>query len=152
MPVKRRGSRLTRIACRAARLSAATLAAMLILGGALALGALRAGGYVGRTSEQRPVTFTVTHGRIAHFKAELGYNGQCGQGGGPDLTAAPPAIAVGRGGRFAVSVRLKLGTLVNDPGRIEGRASHSTVTGKVIQLLDGKPNRCYTETFTARRR
>ena len=137
---------------RFAAVLAATLAALLLLGGALALGALRAGSYLGTTSEQRPVSFTVAHGRITHFKAELGYNGQCGQGGGPELTAAPASIAIGDHGHFAVSVRLKLGTLVNEPGRIEGRASRSSVSGKVLQILHGKPNRCYIETFTARRR
>jgi hypothetical protein len=132
---------------------AGVLAATLILGAAVALAGVRAGKYSGSTSEQGTVTLTVSAGgkKITHFDATLGYNGKCGQGGGPGLTAAPAAIAIGAGGRFSEDVALNLGTLVHDRGRVLGRVSGAKVTGTIEQFLDGKVNKCYVETFTAHR-
>jgi hypothetical protein len=129
---------------------AAGLALTLVLGTAVALAAVKAGRYSGTTSEKGPVTLTVANGKITGFHAELGYNGRCGQGGGPVLTASPGSIPI-HNGRFSANVRLRLKTVVNDAGTIEGRASGSKVSGTIVELLNGKANRCYTETFTARR-
>lgn len=51
-------------------------------------------------------------------------------------------------GRFSKNTALKLAQL-HAPGVVSGKASGSRVTGQVVQFFDGKPNKCYTETFTA---
>jgi len=62
------------------------------------------------------------------------------------------SISIGAGGSFGKNVTLSLGSIVHDPGRVFGKVSGSKVTGTVEQFLHGKVNRCYVETFTARRR
>jgi hypothetical protein len=130
--------------------------AIFLLGGALAAAAVKAGKYSGSTSEGGTVTLTISRGgrAVTHFHAEIGYNGKCGQGGGPGLTAAPSSIPIGRRGIFNEPVRLILraGSLdINDPGRVLGKVSGSKVTGTIEQYLKGKVNKCYVESFTASR-
>jgi len=140
---------------RAGRTIALLSAAMLLLGGTLAAAAVKAGRYSGSTSEGGAVTLTISANKktITHFNALIGYNGKCGPGGGPTLTAAPVTISIGRGGAFSLAVRLTLHAAVNvnDPGRVFGRVSGSTVTGTVEQFFGGKLNKCYVESFTAHR-
>ncbi|HXN37504.1 MAG TPA: hypothetical protein VN892_05675 [Solirubrobacteraceae bacterium] len=134
---------------------AVLVTAMLVFGATLAFAAARAGNYVGTTSEGGPVTLTIAANKktITHLDAILAYNGKCGQGGGPGLTAAPATISIGQGGSFSKDVRLTLhaGVSINDPGLVFGRASGSKVTGTIEQFLKGKVNKCYVETFTAHR-
>ena len=134
----------------------AALAALLLCGAVLAAAAVKAGKYAGTTSEGGPVTLTIASSKktITHFNAVLGYNGKCGQGGGPGLTAAPAAIAIGQGGRFSKEVRLTLhaAASLNEPGRVFGKVSGSKVTGTIEQFLHGAVNKCYVETFTAKRK
>jgi hypothetical protein len=100
------------------------------------------------------VTLTIAANRktITHFHAVLGYNGKCGPGGGPGLTAAPANISIRAGGSFSKNVTLSFGNIVHDPGRVFGKVSGSKVTGTVEQFLKGNVNRCYVETFAAHRR
>jgi len=134
---------------------AVLVTAMLVFGATLALAAAKAGKYAGTTSEGGPVTLTIAANKktITHFDAILAYNGKCGPGGGPGLTAAPATISIGQGGSFSENVRLTLHAAVNvnDPGRVFGKASGSKVTGTIEQFLKGKVNKCYVETFTAQR-
>ena len=102
------------------------------------------------------MTLTVAANKrtITHFSAVLAYNGKCGPGGGPGLTASPASMSIGQGGSFSKSVTLSLNTAtppIHDPGRVFGKVSGSTVTGTVEQFLGGKVNKCYVETFTAHR-
>jgi hypothetical protein len=140
---------------RSGRVLAVLVTAMLVFGATLAFAAAKAGKYVGTTSEGGPVTLTIAANKktITHFDAILAYNGKCGQGGGPGLTAAPATISIGQGGSFSENVRLTLhaGVSLNDPGRVFGKASGSKVTGTIEQFLKGKVNKCYVETFTAHR-
>ncbi len=140
---------------RSGRVLAVLVTAVLVFGATLALAAAKAGKYAGTTSEDGPVTLTIAGNKktITHFVAILAYNGKCGQGGGPGLTAAPATISIGRGGSFSENVRLTLHAAVsiNDPGRVFGKASGSKVTGTIEQFLKGKVNKCYVETFTAHR-
>ena len=133
---------------------AAVAGATLLAAAALASAAIPSGSYRGTTSEGGSVTFTVARGgrALRFFRAQLGYNGKCGPGGGPLLNASIPALAIGPGGTFATGTRLRLGTVVNDPGRVSGRISHGVATGTIQQYLHGRPNRCYVEAFSARRR
>jgi hypothetical protein len=132
---------------------AALLATTLVFGAALAVAAVKAGKYSGVTSEGGPVTLTVGANKttITHFSATLGYNGKCGQGGGPGLTAAPASLTIGAGGTFGKDLPLSLANGEHDPGRVSGKVSGSTVTGTIAQFLHGKVNKCYVETFSAQR-
>lgn len=154
MLIRRRNTHT--LATRSRRMLTLTLAlvAMLVFGAALAVAAVKAGKYVGSTSEHGAVTLTVSASakKIEHFSAVLGYNGKCGQGGGPGLTAVPATVAIGADGKFSKNVTLSFGTVIHDPGRVFGRVSGSKVTGTVEQFLKGVVNRCYIETFTATRR
>ncbi|MHB8532487.1 MAG: hypothetical protein ACYDC2_07185 [Solirubrobacteraceae bacterium] len=135
-----------RVAC--SLLLSSLIAALL---SAVAAAAVSSGKYTGRTSEGTPVTLTVAAGghAITHFRGELGYNGKCGPGGGPLLIPSiPGSIHVGANGSFGANVRLKLGKVVNDPGRVFGVARGSKVSGTIEQFLNGKVNRCYVESFT----
>jgi hypothetical protein len=57
-------------------------------------------------------------------------------------------IAIGAGGKFAKKTTLKLFS-IHAPGEVSGKAAGSRVTGKIVEFLHGKPNKCYTETFSA---
>ncbi len=147
-------SHLSTVATWTRRSLAPMLAAMLVFGTALAIAGVRAGKYTGTTSEQGTVALTVAAGarKITHFKAVLGYNGKCGQGGGPGLTASPATIVIDAGGRFSKNVTLSLTGIaspIHDPGRVFGKVSASEVTGTIEQFLHGKVNKCYVETFAA---
>ena len=139
------------------RALAPALAVTLVFGAALALAAVKAGKYSGTTSEGGTVTLTVAANKktITHFNAVIGYNGKCGQGGGPGLTVSPAKLTIAKNGSFSSKVTLSLSHIANpihDPGRVFGKVSGSKVTGTIEQFLRGKVNKCYVETFTARRR
>ena len=156
MPATRR-SRVPAFAGRARCALALALAALLLLGAAVAGANIKAGKYAGTTSEKGPMTLTIASGgkKITHFRAILGYNGKCGQGGGPGLTAAPASITIGARGSFSANVTLSLSgisTPIHEPGRVFGKVSGSKVTGTIEQFLKGKVNKCYVEAFTARRK
>ena len=125
-----------------------------LLTAALALAGARTGTYSGTTSENQAVTFKITsHGKvISNFSTVIGYDGKCGQGGGAPYNVKARRIAIGAGGKFSKQVTFRFAPAhISSPGRISGTAKGSSVHGKVVQYLKGKPNRCYTETFTATR-
>lgn len=112
---------------------------------------MTAGTYSGTTSEHQPVTLKVVSNgdAITNFNTLLGYNGKCGQGGGPGYHVVISRIAIPASGEFSKKTTLKL-LQFRAPGEVTGKASGSKVTGKVEQFLHGKVNKCYVETFTAR--
>ena len=125
---------------------------LVTAGAALGAGKVATGSYAGTTSEHGAVAFkVVSHGTaITSFKTTLAYNGKCGQGGGPDYNVSISRIAISANGKFDKRTTLKLLSF-HAPGEVSGKASGDRVTGKVVQFLHGKPNKCYTETFTATR-
>jgi hypothetical protein len=125
-------------------------ALLITAGTAVAAEAVITGTYFGTNSEHGTVTFKVVAGgtAITGFKTDLGYNGKCGQGGGPGYNVSVSRIAIPASGKFAKKTTLKVLTF-HAPGEVSGKASGDRVTGKVVQFLHGKPNKCYTETFTA---
>jgi hypothetical protein len=155
MPAHRSTARPRALRAALGALPAAAIA-VLVCGAVLAMASTRSGKYSGATSEGGAVTLTVAPGgrAITHFHAVLGYNGKCGPGGGPGLTAAPVPMTIQAGGSFSRNVTLSLTGIANpihDPGRVFGKVSGSKVTGTVEQFLQGKVNKCYVETFTAKR-
>jgi hypothetical protein len=78
------------------------------------------------------VTFQVSsNGRkVLNFKTRLGYDGKCGQGGGPSYEVHASPIAIGRTGRFTATTRGVLGPFhatVVISGRIRGREASGTL-------------------------
>lgn len=140
-----------------AHLAIPVVIATALCGGAIASAATHRptpGRYAGVTSERGGVAFRVSKDRrsIVGFRTLLGYNGKCGQGGGPGLTAAARRIRIDRHGRFRVGVTL---TFPQNPravrpsrGTIAGRVLGATVRGSVVERGNAK---CYSETFSARR-
>jgi hypothetical protein len=115
--------------------------------------------YRGTTSEGGAVTFKLSKNgkRIQGFQTGLGYDGKCGQGGGPGFEIKAGSITIGAGGRFAASAR---GTF---PGagvkpitvKISGRISGASASGSVrnpsnnCEVPHKKSQLAYSETFTA---
>ena len=120
-------------------------------GAAVAANHVDSGSYFGTNSEHGTVTFKVVDNgaAITNFRTQIGYNGKCGQGGGPGYNVVISRITIPANGKFSKKTTLKLLTF-HAPGVVSGKASGSKVTGKVVQFLHGKPNKCYVETFTAR--
>ena len=123
----------------------------------------KSGHYLGKTSERAvaslpqatSVSFTVsTNGtEILNLSASLGYNGVCGQGGGPEYKVAVPVITLGLGGQFAASTQGVFHTLrmaIRIAGNVSGVSAHGTIAA--IKLSCPPPSSTknpYSETFTA---
>lgn len=113
----------------------------------------KAGTYEGTSSEKGSVVLEVAKGGtgVLGFKTAIGYDGKCGQGGGPGfepkLTGAPI-----KHGRFSVTVTFKgeVSSIPSKKGKVTGRFSGNTVTGAVvIPSLKTKGCLSYTETYSA---
>jgi hypothetical protein len=145
---------------RAQRRTRRAMAAALILSLLLAAVALAAknapkpGTYEGTSSEKSPVAFKVSSGgtAIQSFKTVIGYNGKCGQGGGPGYTAAAGRIAI-RNGSFSITTSFKgpVASVPSKQGKITGKFSGNTVTGTVgiPSLKSKKICLAYVETYRA---
>lgn len=123
---------------------------------AVALAAKKApkpGAYAGISSEKSPVTFKVSKGGVSvqGFKTAIGYDGKCGQGGGPGYEVAIAKIPIKKGS-FSITTSFK-GPVASVPpkqGRVTGRFSGKTVTGTVaIPSLKFHGCGAYTETYSA---
>lgn len=118
------------------------------------------GNYQGLTSENIAVSFKVPAGgkSILNFTTALGYNGKCGQGGGPGFEINVKSIRVSHG-KFSATTK---GTLHAAVGvkpinvKISGHISGKKASGTVAET--GGKNQCttvnkganpYSETFTA---
>ncbi len=124
---------------------------------AVALAAKRApkpGSYAGTSSEKSPVTFKVAKGgtSIQGFTTAIGYDGKCGQGGGPGYTVAASRIAI-KNGRFSITTSFKgpVASVPSKQGKITGTFSANTVRGTVgiPSLTVKKICPAYTETYSA---
>src|SRR6516165_9027107 len=95
------------------KLAPALVVLLVTASGALAARLATTGTYKGTTSEGNPVTFKITdHGKvISNFATTLAYNGECGQGGGPDFNAKASRIAIGAQGKFSEKITLRLTTV-----------------------------------------
>jgi hypothetical protein len=142
---------------RRARAVLATMLSLSLLLAAVALAAKKApkpGTYEGTSSEKSPVTFKVASGgtAIQSFKTAIGYNGKCGQGGGPGYTATAGRIAI-QNGSFAIATSFKgpVASVASKQGKITGKFSGTTVTGTVgIPSLKFKAIcPAYVETYRA---
>jgi hypothetical protein len=154
-----RGIGLTSI-CR--RLFALTLACALLAGAAgVAAASIKQGSYSGLTSENGTVTFKVAANRkhISSFSTALGYNGKCGQGGGPGYEIKVSSISIHAHGKFTVTTKGTLpGAAVHVPPiavKLSGHISGSHASGSLAEVgahsctTTHKGANPYSETFAA---
>ncbi len=145
---------------RGALLTVLVFALLALAAAAVAAKPLKRASYSGTTSEQTRVTFKVSRSgkQIEAFNARLGYNGHCGQGGGPSYDVLVHTIEIGHGGKFSTTTKAALKGVpsvkpvtVKVSGRISGRSAN----GSIVE----PGNHCsaphagvlpYSETFTAR--
>jgi hypothetical protein len=135
-------------------------AIVLLLSLALATVALakvkapKAGTYEGASSEKGLVTLKVAKGGIAvvSFKTAIGYDGKCGQGGGPGFEPTITNAPIKKG-RFSVTVTFKgeVPSIPSKKGKVTGKFSGSTVTGTVVipSLKTATGCLSYNETYSA---
>jgi hypothetical protein len=144
-------------------LVAPALACALLVGatGAAVAKAPTKGNYQGLTSERTAVTFKVSSGgkRVLNFSTSLGYNGKCGQGGGPGFEIKVKSMRVSHGKFAAATEGTLTGALVvvkpikvKVSGRISGKKASGTVAetgGKNQCTTLNKGANPYSATFTA---
>jgi hypothetical protein len=114
----------------------------------------KAGTYEGTSSEKGPVTLKVAKGSVAvvSFKTAIGYDGKCGQGGGPGFEPRITSAPITKG-HFSVTVTFKgvVPSIPSKKGKVTGRFSGGTVTGTVvIPSLKTKGCLSYSETYSAK--
>jgi hypothetical protein len=114
----------------------------------------KAGTYEGTSSEKGPVTLRVAKGGVAvvSFKTAIGYDGKCGQGGGPGFEPQVTNAPIKKG-RFSATVTFKgeVPSIPSKKGKVTGRFSGSTVTGTVVIPSLKLQTGClsYNETYSA---
>jgi pectin methylesterase-like acyl-CoA thioesterase len=134
-------------------------AGLLALGLAAALApaanaAIKAGTYSGTTSERGTVSLTIAGHKLKNLKTAIGYNGSCGQGGGPSYTVNVPSVKLKTSGAFTATIVLHSPNVQGFPNRkakLTGKAKGTRVTGKIAGIGFGSTTcaQPYEETFTA---
>lgn len=122
------------------------------------------GSYSGKTAKpgEVPVTFMVSANgkKILNFSTTLGYNGKCGQGGGPGYEVKVASMAITAKGSFSASVTgtFPVGAAKVKPIKVKvsGHISGSSASGTVFKpgATCSKSNHAdpYSESFTATRK
>jgi hypothetical protein len=133
----------------------ALLLSLALASVALAAGkAPKAGTYEGTSSEKGPVALKVAKGggAVVSFKTAIGYDGKCGQGGGPGFEPKVTHAPIKKG-RFSATVTFKgvVPSIPSKTGKVTGRFSGGTVTGTVVipSLKDKAGCLAYSETYSA---
>jgi hypothetical protein len=155
-PATRRNHTAQGPAHRGRRLLACMLGALLLCGVGVAVAAVKAGTYTGITSEKEKISFKVSSDRrhILGFTVYLGYNGKCGQGGGPSFKVKTGSIALTSHGSFTLKTKAAgpVASVKPVPVRISGRISGRRASGNVVDLSAFKCSNGanpYAESFTA---
>ena len=112
----------------------------------------KAGTYEGASSEKGPVTLKVAKGAVVSLKTAIGYDGKCGQGGGPGFEPQVSKASIKKGS-FSVTVTFKgeVPSIPSKQGKVTGKFSGSTVKGTVAipSLKTSSGCLSYTETYSA---
>ena len=132
------------------------LGLLVVLVGSSAAGAAAARTFSGTTSERVAVSFEVAGKHVVAFSTSLGYDGKCGQGGGPGYTVKVASIKIGTGGRFSATTT-GVGPVPSVPSvtlRVSGRIKANHATGRVLEPKHfcAAPNQTklsYAASFTA---
>jgi hypothetical protein len=127
--------------------------AAALVGAGLALASqvkVTVGSYTGQSSEHQTVTLTVVGRTIKNLKTTIGYNGKCGQGGGPGYNINAKAN-IKNNGTFSANITLtgEVSAIKSVQGKLTGKASGSKITGTIDDLSTAK-FKCngYIETFS----
>jgi hypothetical protein len=141
-------------------LASAAALGLLVSGVAAGSAPARGATYSGTTSrpEENEVSFRVASNakRLLDFATRLGYNGKCGQGGGPNFVVRLDSMSLRRDGSFSGETTATLGQFkatIEISGRITGRSASGSVERTPATRCVGPPNEGandYRETFTAR--
>lgn len=107
-----------------------------------------------------PVTFTVSSNgkKVLSFSTTLGYNGTCGQGGGPGYEVKVKSMAISAKGAFSATVKgtfpVAAAKVKPVKVKVSGHISGSSASGVVFVPGDTCSNNShanpYSETFTAK--
>ena len=133
-------------------------ASLLLPGVSSAATPPKTGAYVGTTSEKGSVAFTVSKSAatVQSFTAQLGYNGKCGQGGGPGFEISIPSMKLSKAGGFTATTTGVAGK-TKGTIKIAGKLSRTTARGTIVEPIPWfkcqAPNQKinpYSETFTAK--
>ncbi len=120
------------------------------------------GSYSGLTSKPGgvPVTFTVSANgkQVLSFSTQLGYDGKCGQGGGPGYEVKVKSMAISAKGTFSATVKGKFPVAaakvkpvkVKVSGHISGSAASGVVFVPGDKCSNNSHENPYSETFTAK--
>ena len=83
------------------------------VGLALAVSAPRSGHFAGASSEHGAVSLSVSanHKVVTNFVTQIGYNGACGQGGGPIYRINVARMAIGKAESFSAHTTARVFTL-----------------------------------------
>jgi hypothetical protein len=138
----------------------AVIATVALFGaGAQAAGPAKGATYRGATGKpgNNPISFKVARdGRhVTGLSTHLGYDGKCGQGGGPNFEVRASSITLKGNGRFSRVVTATLGPFkvkIQIAGRIKGRKATGTIEEVPANTCKGPPNdgaNAYFETFSA---
>lgn len=144
------------------RLASASAVLVLLLGAAIAEASgktvkVKAGTYSGMNSEHSPVSFKIVGRTINGFATQVGYNGSCGQGGGPGYQIRVKRTAIAKNGTFSTKITLvgPVKSVKNQKGMLSGKVSGGKVSGKIVDLTvehgTGFCQKGYNETFSAAR-
>ncbi|HZV24956.1 MAG TPA: hypothetical protein VFG00_01580 [Acidothermaceae bacterium] len=137
----------------------ATIAAAAIIGttvAAVAATTPKSGKWKGTTSEKVTVSFSVSsnHKQVTNFVTQMGYNGKCGQGGGPGFGVHVGKMAISKKHTFAATTISKgFGRTITV--KVAGSISGSKASGSVSNPASGcaapyTGRLAYSETFTAK--
>jgi len=126
----------------------------LVVGAAAAATGPKA--FSGTTSERGTVSFEVVGKHVMAFSTALGYDGNCGQGGGPGYTVKVASIKITSGGRFSATTTGvgPVPSVASVKIRVAGRIKAKHATGSVVEPKHfcAAPNQTklsYAATFTA---
>lgn len=114
----------------------------------------KAGTYEGTSSEKGPVTLKVSKGgaAVVSFTTAIGYDGKCGQGGGPGFEPKVTNAPIKKG-RFSATVTFKgeVSSVGSKTGKVTGKFSGGKVTGTVVipSLKNSTGCLAYSETYSA---
>lgn len=138
------------------RAGSVAVMSVLLSAAAVAAAAVQAGSYAGLTSEKSAVSFKIAGHAIKNFRTTLGYNGSCGQGGGPAFTVSVASVKIGPKGGFSAHITLRgpVAAVKPTPGTLKGKVTTGAVHGTIRATKLSFKN-CpapYRETFSATRK
>lgn len=123
----------------------------MLTAAAISQAAIKPGTYTGQSSEHQLVTVKIQGHTIKSLKTTIGYNGKCGQGGGPGYNIDAKNVKIGKHGSFSAHIKLRgiVPAIKAVNGTLKGKAANGKVHGTITDLVTAKfACNGYVETFT----